>query len=97
MYQELSHCPVTNLLGENIFGHLDYNINTARHATMHNRSTSIVIRHNKPMKWLDRKDKAEKSKLLVVARKKANFVRRPQVGSKRLLMIIDRKKSQYQV
>ena len=43
----LHHCPLTNLIGKNAFGNLDFDINKRRHASLHHRSTSQMWRANK--------------------------------------------------
>ncbi|XP_070174545.1 uncharacterized protein [Littorina saxatilis] len=67
----LDHCPLTNLLGENVFGDFDFDIQKHRNSTLQNRSARQMVAHNKTPEWLNKKEDVEKTHLLHFARKKA--------------------------
>ena len=70
--QALAHCPLTNLLGENVFGEMDFDMGKRRNTSFHHRSTTQMLHHNKTSKWLAEKPKEEASHLLSVTCRKAN-------------------------
>ena len=47
MPPEVNHCPLTNMLSENVFGELDYDIQRARNSSTHQRSSTNILYHNK--------------------------------------------------
>ena len=70
--QALAHCPLTNLLGENVFGEMDFDMGKRRNTSFHHRTTTQMLQHNKTSKWLAEKPKEEASHLLSITRRKAN-------------------------
>lgn len=71
----LNHCPLTNLLGENIFGDLGYDINKRRNASVHQRSSTNMLSHNRTTLWLKKKLETQSSHLLAFARRKGKSLR----------------------
>lgn len=67
----LDHCPLTYLLGENVFGDFDFDIQKHRNSTLQNRSARQMVAHNKTPEWLNKKEDDEKTHLLHFAGKKA--------------------------
>ena len=43
----LQHCPLTNLMGGNAFGDMDFDMGKRRHTTFHHRSTTQMLCRNK--------------------------------------------------
>lgn len=74
----LDHCPLTNLLGENVFGDLDYDIGRRRNTSMHQRTSTNMITHNKTAEWLNNKEQTEAGHLLAFARKMGKSLRSRQ-------------------
>ena len=72
----LSHCPLTNLLGENVFGELDFDMNKRRHATFFHRSSLQMTRYNKMPDWLAKKSVEEQASLLKTGRREAANLRK---------------------
>ena len=66
---ELTHCPLTNLVGESAFGDFDFDVGRCRSTSLHNRSAVHCIQRNKSMKFMSRKSLSCKSKLFSAARK----------------------------
>ena len=64
----LNTCPLTNLVGERMFGDLDFDMVKRRHASTHLRSTINMWKHNKTSSWLGRQNRIKVTKLLSVAR-----------------------------
>ena len=79
----LSHCPLTNLIGENAFGDMDFDFGKRRHCSLHHRTTTYVIK--KTGKWLDSKALAESSSILKTAKKNAKMLRRKHREQERLV------------
>lgn len=71
----LQHCPLTNLLGENVFGELDFDMGKRRHASLHHRSSIQMLQHNKIPQWLEGKEEKKRSDLMSLARVKAKPIR----------------------
>ena len=71
----LEKCPLTNLSGEHAFGDLDYNIQTKRHASLHHRSTSNMLKQNKTVAWLAGKSETEREHVLKASRKCSKALR----------------------
>ena len=60
----LKTCPLTNLVGERLFGDLDYDINKRRHASKGIRSSICMWKHNGTARWLEKQDNTS-SRLIV--------------------------------
>jgi len=69
----LNSCPLTNLVGERLFGDLDCDMHTRRNASLHFRSTLNMLKRDKTMSWIKKKSKLSRSKVLRDARKHATF------------------------
>lgn len=87
----LDHCPLHNLLGENVFGELDFDFNKRRNATLHSRSALHMLRHNKTGKWL-RKQGKQSASILAFARKKGKILRDKHREKERIVMLRLRQK-----
>lgn len=85
--QTLKHCPVTNLIGENAFGDLDFNINKRRHTSLHHHSSTQMWRANKTGKWLSGKGEQERTNLMLLARKEDRLLRRRQQQQEKIVML----------
>ena len=57
LQQILDTCPLTNLVGERLFGDLDFDISKNRNTSVPNRSTLSMRKHNKTTGWLTQKTK----------------------------------------
>ena len=66
----MEHCPLTNLLGENVFGDDDFDMGQCRHGSTHHRTATHILHHNKTAKWLSRKRTADTASLMKFARRK---------------------------
>lgn len=88
----LDHCSLTNLLGENIFGDLDFDMGYRRHASTHHRSSTNMLSHNKTSKWLNKKNCEETSKLMKFARKEGKPLRQQHRQQEKLVMLRIREK-----
>ena len=64
----LQHCPLTNLMGGNAFGDMDFDMGKWRHTTFHHHSTTQMLARNKMSDWLAQKEVDEAAKLLSLAR-----------------------------
>ncbi|GFO35080.1 hypothetical protein PoB_006158500 [Plakobranchus ocellatus] len=65
----LNTCPLTNLIGERMFGDLDFDMSKRRHASTHLRTTINMWKHNKTSKWIAKQNWTKARKLLSSARK----------------------------
>ena len=88
----MGHCPLTNLLGENVFGDYDFNMGKRRHCSNHHRTTTHMLRHNKTAKWLSRKWIADTTSLMEFARKKGRSLRLHHRQQERLVILKIREK-----
>ena len=59
--EELGHCPLTNLIGENSFGELDFDMSQKRNCSFHHLSSINMMKHNKTSRWLSHKGADEMS------------------------------------
>ena len=66
--QLLQHCPLTSLLGESVFGRMDFSMGKARHASIHRHSTLLMLSSNSTGEWITSKHDEEKSQLMKMAR-----------------------------
>ncbi|KAL8572448.1 hypothetical protein ACOMHN_005594 [Nucella lapillus] len=73
--EKLKHCPITNLLGENVFGEMDFNMNKAHNASFHHHTSTLMLKHNKTSKWLQEKSSRDANDILRLARKKSKSLR----------------------
>ena len=65
LWQRMKHCKLTNLVGEQAFGDLDFNIFKRRYASLHHHSTVQMMKRNKPISmWFSSKDEEEQKRLL---------------------------------
>ena len=67
----LKSSPLTNLIGERMFGHLDYDICRRRNSTIHFRTVLNMWKINKTSNYLKKQDISKIRRLLVDARKYA--------------------------
>ena len=74
-YEGLEHAPLTNLLGENVFGDLDYDMGRRRNTSMYQRTAWGMNRHNRTGDWLAEKGLQETAALFEYARPKARQLR----------------------
>ena len=58
----MEHCPLTNLLGKNVFGDYDFDMGQRHHCSTHHRTTHMLCR-NKTAKRLSRKRTADTASL----------------------------------
>lgn len=70
----LKSCPLTNLSSEHDFGDLDFSMQTKRHASLHNRSTSNMLKHNWATAWLEGILSTEWQSILSISRKPAKHL-----------------------
>ena len=91
---ELSHCPLTNLLGENVFGDLDYDISKSRHSTTHHRSSTNMLAHNKTSAWLHNQNNSDQ--LLAFARRKGKTLRKDHQHQEKIVKLRLQQKLQEQ-
>lgn len=69
MRERLSHCLLTNLIGEACFADLDYSMFKSRAASLHFHSGKNMLKRNRTIsQWLSRKSLAEQGELLKRAR-----------------------------
>ena len=74
---KLKHSKLTNLLGENAFGDLDFSQFKRRNASMHYHSGIHMVKTNKTIsKWLTNKTHDEQAKLLQIAHQNSVNLRR---------------------
>ena len=69
----LDHCPLTNLLGENVFGDFDFDMQKHRHSTLQSRTARHMLQHNKTPDWLLQKNTEDRKQLMRHARKRAQM------------------------
>ena len=81
----LKHCPLTNLLGENVFGLMDFCMGKARHASLHRHSTLLMLSSNRTAEWIQSKDHDTRAALMKTARAERRQLRqRHQEQAKRV-------------
>ena len=74
--QRTKHCKLTNLVGEQAFGDLDFSIFKRRYASLHHHSTVQMMKRNKPISmWFSSKDEEEQKCLLNLSAEKAPLLR----------------------
>lgn len=71
--EALKHCPITNLLGENVFGDMDFKINKSHNASFHHHTSILMMKHNRTTKWLQ--DKGDAGNIMAMARRKRKALR----------------------
>ena len=74
--ESLSHCPLTNLIGEGAFGDFDYDYNKRRHCSNFNRSNLQVSKRNNVVSFLQSTPEAKKEKLFSYGRAHAPEMRK---------------------
>ncbi|GFO25503.1 hypothetical protein PoB_005200800 [Plakobranchus ocellatus] len=67
--EQLKQFPVTNLVGEHAFGHLDYDITRRRNSTVHHRSSCKMLLWNSTVDWLSNQSKQQQEDLMTKAHK----------------------------
>ena len=70
----LKGCPITNLIGENAFGDLDFDFQKKRHTSLHHRSSVHMLRKNQTAEWLA--TQKDNSSILSEARRMGPELRR---------------------
>ena len=66
----LQRCPLTNLVGERLFGDLDFDMSKRRRASLNSRTAINMWKHNRTGAWMRQKKKREAVRLLTLARTK---------------------------
>ncbi|GFN87124.1 hypothetical protein PoB_001363000 [Plakobranchus ocellatus] len=85
----LNTCPLTNLIGERMFGDLDFDMTKRRHASTHLRSTINMWKHNRTSQWMGKLNWLKARKLLSAARKhRADWKRKSKLSEKSVKDII---------
>ena len=69
VHEVLKTCPLTNLVGERLFGDLDFDMSKRRRASLHLRTSINMWKHNGTGHWMSKKKKQEAVHLLTMARK----------------------------
>ena len=92
LQKTLDHCPLTNLIGENVFGEMDFDMGKRRHASLHLRSTTQMLRQNRTSMWLDNKPAVEAAHLMLVARRKGKLLRHHHKRQEQLVKLKIRQK-----
>ena len=78
--QRMKHCKLTNLVGEQAFGDLDFSIFKRCYASLHHHSTVQMMKRNKPISmWFSSKDEEEQKCLLNLSSEKAPLLRQQHV------------------
>ena len=78
--QRTKHCKLTNLVGGQAFGDLDFSIFKRRYASLHHHSTVQMMKRNKPISmWFSSKDEEEQKCLLNLSAEKAPLLRQQHV------------------
>ena len=78
--QRMARCKLTNLVGEQAFGDLDFSIFKRRYASLHHHSTVQMMKRNKPISiWFSSKDEEEQKRLLDLSAEKAHLLRQQHV------------------
>lgn len=65
------HSKLTNIQAENLFGDLDYSMKRKPKATLRHHSAIIMLKRNKPLKWINKKSKEARKHIFNMARKNA--------------------------
>ncbi|GFS20593.1 hypothetical protein ElyMa_003316700 [Elysia marginata] len=79
----LDKCPLTNLVGERIFGDLDFDMLRKRYASTHHRSSTIRWKHNKTAVWLEKQGEEEKNRVMEAAVENRSLLREKHKGDVR--------------
>ncbi|XP_064636439.1 uncharacterized protein LOC135493239 isoform X1 [Lineus longissimus] len=83
--EKMSHCQLTNLIGEQNLGDLDYSLFMRRHASLHYRSFINMMQRNRTMSsWFLAKTKTEQGHLLSLSAKKAAPLRKKHRDAEKL-------------
>ncbi|GFR69776.1 hypothetical protein ElyMa_002058000 [Elysia marginata] len=90
--EQLSHCPLTNLVGESAFGDIDYDFSKRRNCTLHNRSTVHMIKRNKTMSFVKCQTSIRRAKLFQTARKHAKLLRKKHKEEEEQVKIVAKEK-----
>ena len=84
MLSQMAHCHLTNLLGENEFGDLDFSQFCRKHATIHYHSSVQMVKKNKTIsKWLCSKSNEQQSRLLDMARNQSQALRKKHIDAEK--------------
>ena len=68
--------PLTNMVGENSSGNMDFDIQKRRHCVTNHRTTTHMLKRNKTGDWSEEKTDEEMARILKTVRKKAIFFRK---------------------
>ena len=68
--------PLTNMIGENAFGDMDFDIQKRRRCTTHHRTTIHMLKRNRTGNWIEKKTDDDSSRILKAAKKKAKMLRK---------------------
>ena len=88
----MEYCPLTNLLGENVFGNYDFDMGQRHHCLTHHRTTTHMLCHNKTAKWLSRKMSADTASLIKFAQTKGRSLRQDHRQQEQVVMLQIREK-----
>lgn len=76
LWDKMRHSKLTNLVGEEAFGDLDFSLFKRRHANVHHHSTISMLKRNKSVSsWLCSKDVATQDQLLRLSAQKSAALR----------------------
>ncbi|KAL3861249.1 hypothetical protein ACJMK2_007297 [Sinanodonta woodiana] len=88
----IDHCPLTNILGENAFGDLDFDIGKRRHFSLHHRSTVQMLKQNSTISWLNTKNADDATEIMLKAKEKAQVYRQRHKKQEKIVMLKVREK-----
>ena len=78
--KKMAHSEMTNLVGEQCFGDLDFSLFKRRNATLHHHSTINILKRNKSIsRYFCLKSKEDQTQLLKLSAKKASKLRKQHV------------------
>ena len=84
LLEKTKHSKLTNLVGEQCFGDLDFSLFKRRNASLHHHSTINILKRNRSISaWFGIKTDIEQRELLVMSAKKAPALRKQHVASEK--------------
>ena len=84
-FEQLRHCPLTNLVGESAFGDLDLDLQRKPNRKMFSRSASHAFNRNKTASFLASKSKSSREMLFSIARRKSRELLKQEASKEKML------------
>ena len=92
--RRLAAVPLHNLLGENAFGDLDYELSRRRHSSMHHLSTIHMLKINKTSQWMGEKSDEIQDDLWARCRAKGPSLKKAHMKQEQVVRALIRKQGE---